>query len=424
MSVTKIEEPEFLAIVEKHGFGNYRAVAEESGLSHQSVKNRMKQIRDRAKISLISEMTNNHHEYTESQLIHIVRTLKLQDPSRWITRAIFRKETGIPDSSWTHIFGTFEEFARQAQFSLNRGGHAMEKKVAAHKSRDHYAEGNERHQWGADYLRKSGSRIKTNIIFSDTHDLLIDPFYKRVLIDSCKRIQPDRIIMNGDLFDLPEFGKYTVDPRTWDVVGRIKAVHALIEELRNACPDSEFWFIEGNHEFRLIRHLQDNTPAMRAVLSDLHGWDTKTLLGITKYEVNYVSKADLRASRVGEINTELGKNYHLFDDCYLVSHYKMTGMGYDGTNGHNHKYQAWPLKRLDGGGGTWVQLGCGHVTDAEYCNAEMLWNLGFGIVHTDRISRSVNQQYVAITHIAEVGGKYYFREDSEMVGSFARRLAA
>jgi hypothetical protein len=376
---------------------------------------------DPEKYPLICEMVNNSHEYTEDELIQILRTLKLEEPSKWITRAFFREATQIPDSAWTHIFGTFEEFARQAKFSVNRGAHRFEKKVAAHKSRDHYAEANERHHWAGKYLKADG-RIKTSVVFSDTHDLLIDPFYERVLVSSCAKIQPDRIIMNGDLFDLAEFGKYAVDPRKWDVVGRIRAVHKLMGELREVCPDAEFWFIEGNHEFRIIRHLQDQTPAMRAVLSDLHGWDTKKLLGIDVFEVNYVSKADLRASTVGEIKTQVQKNWHLFDDCYLVSHYKMLNRGYDGTNGHDHKYQAWPVRRLNGGSGTWMQYGGGHVIDADYCDAEGLWNLGFGIVHTDSLHKSVNQQYIPITTIAEVGGEFYQREESEMVGAFSDGL--
>jgi hypothetical protein len=370
------------------------------------------------KYPLICEMVNNDHIYTEEELIQIVRTLKLEAPNKWITRNFFRESTQIPDSAWTNIFGTFEEFARQARFSVNRGAHQQEKRVAAHKSRDHYKDANERHKWSGQYLRNDNSRVKTQVVFSDTHDILIDPFYKRVLVDACHRIQPDRIIMNGDLFDLPEFGRYTIDPRTWNVVGRIRVVHDLVGQLRESCPDAEFWFIEGNHEFRLIRHLQDQTPAMRAVLADLHGWDTKKLLGIDAFEVNYVSKADLRASAVGEIKKEVGKNWHLFDGCYLVSHYKMAGRGYDGTNGHDHKYQAWPVRRLDGGSGTWMQYGCGHVIDADYCSAEGIWNLGFGIVHIDTLTKSVCQQYIPITHIAEVGGEFYYRTDDEMVGAF------
>jgi hypothetical protein len=370
------------------------------------------------KYFLITERTSADHEYIEDELIEILRSMKLIDPERHITRSHFRAVTMIPDSSWTHIFGTFEEFVRQSNLSISRNQHRLEKNIAVHKSRDKYDEGNERHNWAGKYLRGSNERIKTNLVFSDTHDILIDPFYRRVLIATAKRIQPERIIMNGDLFDLSEFGRYTIDPRSWDAVGRIKCVHALIEDLREACPDAEFWFMEGNHEFRLVRHLMDQTPALRAVLADLHGMDTATLLGIDKYNINYVSKADLKAQNIGEIKRQVAKNYRVFDDCYLVGHYKMLDYGLDGTSGHEHKHAVWPVRKMNNGAGSWHQYGCGHVIDAEYCSANLIWNLGFGIVHTDSVSRTVNQNYVSITTFAEVGGEFYTRQPDEMVGAF------
>lgn len=373
--------------------------------------------------SLLTDLIKPDHEYTEDELIRIVRELKLADPSKFITRTYFRTFTKIPDRAWTHIFGTFEEFVRQAKFSLSRHQHKMEKQVAAHKSRDHYEYANERHGWGAEYLNKNKGRVLVNVVFSDTHDKLIDPFFKRVLVDSCRRIKPDRVIMNGDLFDLAEFGRFTIDPRDWDVVGRIKVVHELIADLRDACPDAEFWFLEGNHEFRLLKHLMDNTPAMRAVLADLHGWDTKTLLGLEEFEINYVSKADLKASKVGEINKEVQKSYKIFDDCYAVGHYKMLNLGMDGINGHDHKFQAWPVRRIKGGAATWIQNGCGHVIDADYCNAEQIWNQGFTVTSIDTLHKSVNQNYIPITNIAEVGGEFYYREEGEMVGAFVKEAA-
>lgn len=376
------------------------------------------------KYALIPELIKADHEYTEEELIEIVRQMKLADPERHITRAHFRQVTQIPDSSWNHIFGTFEEFVRQARFSLNRGQHRLEKHIAKHKSSDHYAEGNERQEWAGEYLKPRNSRITTNIVFSDTHDIMIDPFYRRVLVDTVRRIQPDRVIANGDIFDLAEFGKYTVDPRNWNVTERMRHAHGLFDDLREAAPNAEFWFLEGNHEFRLIRHLQDQSPALRAVLSDLHNMGTRELLGLDKYEINYVSKADLRADTKGAIREEVKKNYKLFDDCYLVGHYKMLGMGYEGTSGHEHKYQAWPVRRVQGGAVTWIQTGAGHLIDAEYCNAENIWNLGFLVTHIDTMQLSVCQNYVPITTIAEVGGVIYTREPHEFVGAYYKDSAA
>ena len=102
------------------------------------------------------------------------------------------------------------------------------------------------------------------------------------------------------MFDLPEFSRFTQDPRDWDVVGRIRWVHKFLEDLREAAPDTEITFLEGNHEYRLLRHLAEASPAMRAVLSDLHHMTVPDLLGITKYEINYVAPADLATFTKGE----------------------------------------------------------------------------------------------------------------------------
>lgn len=370
------------------------------------------------KYALIPELVKADHEYSEDELIEIARQMKLADPERHITRAHFRAVTGIPDSAWNHIFGTFEELVRQARFSLNRHQARLEKQIAKHKSKDHYSEANERHEWAGDFARPKHGRVTTNIVFSDTHDQLIDPFYRRVLIDTIRRVQPDRVILNGDGFDLPEFGRFNVDPRNWDVTGRIESVHGLWYDIRDAAPSAELWYMEGNHEYRLIRHLQDQSPALRAVLSDLHNMGTREMLGLDKFEINYVSKADLRADTKTEIAKEVKKNYRLFDDCYLVGHYKMLNMGYDGVSGHEHKYQVWPVRRVTGGAATWLQCGAGHLLDAEYCNAENIWNLGFVITHIDTLHGAVSQNYIPITTIAEVGGVIYEREPLEFVGAF------
>ena len=325
----------------------------------QTVRRIDKRARD-DKYALIPELVKNDHDYSEDELIEIVRQMKLAEPERHITRAHFRNVTGIPDSSWNHIFGTFEEFVRQAKFSLSRHQAKLEKQVAKHKSKDHYVEANDIHDWAGGFLRSHG-RVTTNVVFSDTHDIMIDPFYRRVLLETVRRVQPDRVIANGDIFDLPEFGRFTVDPRSWNATERIQHVHGLFQDLREAAPDAEFWFLEGNHEFRLVRHLQDQSPALKAVLSDLHNMGTREMLGLDRFEINYVSKADLRADTKTEIGKEVKKNYRLFDESYLVGHYKMLGMGYDGTSGHEHKFQVWPVRRVSGGAASWVQTGAVHL---------------------------------------------------------------
>ncbi|WEU67300.1 hypothetical protein [Xanthomonas phage JGB6] len=69
----------------------------------------------------------------------------------------------------------------------------------------------ERSEYGEQYLRTDNGRYKTMLICSDLHDKEIDPFFLRVMIDTAQRVQPDVVCYGGDVFDLPEFGRYGVD---------------------------------------------------------------------------------------------------------------------------------------------------------------------------------------------------------------------
>jgi hypothetical protein len=97
--------------------------------------------------------------------------------------------------------------------------------------------------------------------------------------------------------------------------------------------------VEGNHEFRLLRHLTEATPALVTVLSDLHGMTIPDLLGIKKYEVNYIARMDLAAFSNSDVNHELRKNYYIAYDSILFHHFPHGfDMGYPGVNGHHHKH--------------------------------------------------------------------------------------
>src|SRR5690606_14307548 len=72
-------------------------------------------------------------------------------------------------------------------------------------------------------------------------------------------------------------------------------------------------------EYRLLRHLAEASPAIRAVLSDLHGMTVGSLLGLDKYEVRYIARGDLAAWTKGDINKELRKNHAVYFDIGLSS---------------------------------------------------------------------------------------------------------
>lgn len=356
-------------------------------------------------------------DWTPQDCVAELRRIAQIDEEKIISRNYFRNNAVCSESTWNRYFGTFEEFKRQAGLKLPRQVHHLEKNIAKHASVDHYRRMNiERMDYGDKYLRPSGDRFKTVLVASDLHDIECDPFFLRVLIDTAKRLQPDVICLNGDIFDLPEFGKYTVDPRDWNPVMRIQHVHKhVFAPLREACPDAQIDLIEGNHEFRLMRHLADQTPAMKAVLADLHGFTVAKLLQLDHFEINYIAKADLAAYTATNVREEVARNYRVYFDTMLAHHFpEGASLGLPGVNGHNHKWLVKSLYNETYRSYQWVQGGCGHIQDASYCNGEK-WNLEFNVAHVDTQNKQVIWDCIPLTDFAVVGGQFYHRGEDEHV---------
>ena len=351
------------------------------------------------------------HEGTRQECIDNLRALAHSNPEISISRNFYRVNGKFAESGWNRHFGTFEEFKRQAGLQLSRQQHQLEKNIARHASVDHYRDLNiERADYEGKYLRGNNHRFKTAVIASDLHDKEVDPFFMDVLVDTVKRIQPDLIVLNGDIFDLPEFGKYTTDPREWDVVGRIQFVHEnIFRRLREAAPEAQIDMIEGNHEARLLKHMADATPALRAVLADLHGFTVSKLLGLDEFQINYIAKGDLAAFSKQHMNAELRKNWKVYWDALLCHHFPdARSWGIPGVNGHHHRHFTYAMFNQTYGAYEWHQAGCGHQRDASYCMGEK-WHMGFVIANVDTVSRAALFDYVQVSDsFAVSGGKFYF----------------
>lgn len=367
-------------------------------------------------LTLMSEdSTKFKGEMSAEDCIKELRSVAEDYPEKVISRNFFRINGAIAESVWNGHFGTFEEFKRQAKIKLSRAAHAMERKVAIHVSRDTYRRlGDERFGRDEKYIRENKNKYKSILVGSDLHDIECDPFWLRVFIDTAKRIQPDVICLNGDVFDLPEFGRYNVDPRDWDVVGRIRYVHEqILAPLREVCPDTQIDLIEGNHEARLLIHLADATPALKAVLSDLHGLTVPKLLGLDDYQVNYIARADLAATSKHDMQQELGKSYKNYWDCFIGHHFPYgKKMGLPGWNGHHHSHQLWQQFSPIYGAYEWHQLGAGHRREATYCEGEK-WANGFMIANCNIETKSTSMDYVQMSDFTVVAGDWYYRTHAE-----------
>ncbi|WP_157130292.1 metallophosphoesterase [Burkholderia pseudomallei] len=403
---------DLLKAVREHG--NIAAAARALGMPESTLRGRL-----RGAVPLSEDQRKFQPDWTADDCIAELQRIAKIDDTKVITRNYFRVHSDISESTWNRHFGTFLEFKRQAGIILSRHAHGMERAIAKHASKDNQRRMNaEKQQWEGKYLRSNAQRWQSCLVGSDIHDKLCDPFYRRLFIETAQRAQPEKIVLNGDIFDLTEFGKYTQDPRQFDVLGRLKWVHQFLAELRQVAPDAEIIFVEGNHEFRLLRHMTEATPALMVVLADLHGMTVPDLLGLTKYEVNYIARMDLAAFNEADIKKELAKNYVLLWDALLFHHFpEGRNMGYPGANGHHHKHLVWNHYSPQFGPYEWHQLGAGHIRQASYCAGEK-WSNGFLLCHVDTHTKRTQFEYIDCSHgHAMIGGRFYERQPNELLAA-------
>ena len=174
--------------------------------------------------------------------------------------------------------------------------------------------------------------------------------------------------------------------------------------------------ISGNHEARLLRYLSEQSPELIPILHDLHGFTVSSLLGLDKFEVNFISKDSLAVFTEGDLKKEIAKNYYIAYDAALFHHFPYAkDWGMAGVNGHHHNHKVdYAFSIQLGRSYEWHQLGAGHVRAAEYCEGEK-WSNGFALIHVDTHKKYTQIEYIDVTaDHAVIGGRWYERLSSEL----------
>lgn len=113
------------------------------------------------------------------------------------------------------------------------------------------------------------ANVGVTVVASDLHFPLQDDAAVAVLLRTIEELQPERVILNGDLPDLLAISKYPKDVRqTWSLQDEAKAFHGFLYELERILPDhAELIEIDANHsgdgtESRWWRYLSDRIPEL------------------------------------------------------------------------------------------------------------------------------------------------------------------
>jgi len=369
--------------------------------------------------ALLSEKTKKFiPSATPEQCTNDLRRIQEKYPLQSISRNFYRANGKYSDSTWNRYFGTFEEFKRQAGLKLSRKQHQLERDIAkqAHldKIRNFYKTEVLPYHNKFDQLNKNKNRYKTIISASDFHDIDCDEFVLSIFIDTCARIQPDVIVLNGDVFDCYESSRYSQDVRQLKIVERFDYVKKnIFAPLRELCPNSQIDFILGNHEWRILNLLSEKTPNLRVILSDVMGLSLSDVFGLDKYQINMICKLDLAAFSKNDVKNELKQNYRVYYDCFVAGHFKDLGYGMSGTSGHCHRPSTEVFTNLVMGKCSWIETGCMAVTNVEYIPHRDKWTNSFLIAHIDTKEKRVSPEHIIIPYNhAVIHGVRYERKET------------
>ena len=116
-----------------------------------------------------------------------------------------------------------------------------------------------------DYTPKPKTKTETvRIIANDVHGSMMDRPAVEAFLADVRRIQPDEIVLNGDIVECGGFlakhhAANYIAQTTYSYQDDIAHGNWFLDQLQDAAPNAQIHFIEGNHEDRVERWVIDET---------------------------------------------------------------------------------------------------------------------------------------------------------------------
>lgn len=115
-------------------------------------------------------------------------------------------------------------------------------------------------------LNAAPTELQPILIVPDTHRPFHDTRAWDVLMQVGQKLKPQHIVCIGDFADFYSVSSHSKDPaRTSKLQDELADVHEGLDELDALGAPSKY-FVEGNHEDRLRRYLQDKAPELFGVV--------------------------------------------------------------------------------------------------------------------------------------------------------------
>lgn len=149
-------------------------------------------------------------------------------------------------------------------------------------------------------LRVTGVKAKPShsmtFLLSDQQAGYHDKTLHKLVLAAIKVMQPQDIVLPGDLIDFPAVGSYSDGGFRESMQESIDAGRGVVEDYRNALGyGKSIRYIPGNHEHRLTKYLLKNAPALYHVIGAGQKYPSMSvpgLLGLEELQVEWMGGLD------------------------------------------------------------------------------------------------------------------------------------
>lgn len=224
---------------------------------------------------------------------------------------------------------------------------------------------------------------KVDVVLSDIHIPYHDRDALAIALEYTEDIQPDTIVLNGDIIDFYAVSKYMKDPLRIDTLqSEIDETRALLNRIRETHPSAAIHYLMGNHEERLEKFLIDKASA----LTSLRCLSIDDLFGLSKNKIQFSDTSIM----LGNLEVTHGKYARKTPGGSVKGHFEKSASSV--LIGHVHRLNT---NRYTNGWGvhTTIENGCLCLVSPEYSRVND-WQQGFSVVrHSERTGDFIIEQH-------------------------------
>ena len=232
-----------------------------------------------------------------------------------------------------------------------------------------------------------------SICVADAHFPSQNATAVKMIVDFIREQRPGRVHILGDACDFVHISRFDKDPTRKDnLQDELDIVRDWLAELRDAVPNAQIIYSEGNHEYRLRKYLRSEAKA----LAGLRALSLEKLLDFQKHRIRFQPQD--RPYRIGHLLFTHGQFVSRWSGMSAKRHFEQYGCSV--IHGHSHRLGAFYHSDLNNCYGAW-ETGCLSTLTPDYVTAPD-WQNGFAVVHH-------SDKCFSVELVAVIKNQFWFR---------------